>query len=171
MRNATYGLLALDAILGCSLLLFGPWWLIPVGIAIALFAVGYSTGPYPLSHHGLGDIAVVVFFGLVPVMLTAYLQAGSWIIWPVALRVAIAIGLLGANVLIVNNYRDYEDDKKTHHSGDFRPRSHGRRLSWLWDHVSLPHFPSLLRHAFILVADSFGRVPLHPHIALAENHT
>lgn len=111
MRNATYGLLALDAILGCSLLLFGPWWLIPVGIAIALFAVGYSTGPYPLSHHGLGDIAVVVFFGLVPVMLTAYLQAGSWIIWPVALRVAIAIGLLGANVLIVNNYRDYEDDK------------------------------------------------------------
>lgn len=111
MLYATYGLLALDALLGCSLLLFGPWWLIPIGIAIALFAVGYSTGPYPLSHHGLGDIAVIIFFGIVPVTLTAYLQVGSWIIWPATIRVALAMGMLGANVLIVNNYRDYEDDK------------------------------------------------------------
>ncbi len=111
MRNATYGLLLADAILGCLLLFFGPWWLIAVGIAIAIFAVGYSTGPYPLSHHGLGDIAVIIFFGIVPVMLTAYLQIGSWSIWTITLKVAVAIGLLGANVLIVNNYRDYEDDK------------------------------------------------------------
>lgn len=111
MKCATYLLLILDSLLGCSLIYWGGWWLIAVGIAVALFAVGYSTGPYPLSHHGLGDVAVVIFFGIVPVMFTDYLQCGSWQHWQVSLPVSIAVGLLGANVLIVNNYRDYEDDK------------------------------------------------------------
>ena len=111
MKRATFILLAADALLGCSLLLFGEWWLIPVGIAIALFAVGYSTGPYPLSHHGLGDIAVVIFFGIVPVTLTAYLQTQTWDVARIALPISVAIGLMGANVLIVNNYRDADDDR------------------------------------------------------------
>lgn len=111
MKRATYLLLAIDSLLGCSLIYWGGWWLIAVGVAVALFAVGYSTGPYPLSHHGLGDVAVVIFFGVVPVMLTAYLQVGSWADWPVTLPVSIAVGMLGANVLIVNNYRDADDDR------------------------------------------------------------
>lgn len=111
MKNATYLLLAVDALLGCLLLIFGPWWLLLVGIAIAIFAVGYSTGPYPLSHHGLGDVAVVIFFGIIPVTLTAYLQVQSWEILTTALPLSVAVGLLGANVLIVNNYRDFEDDQ------------------------------------------------------------
>lgn len=111
MKRATYILLAIDSLLGCSLICWGGWWLIAVGVAVALFAVGYSTGPYPLSHHGLGDVAVVIFFGVVPVMLTAYLQVGSWTDWPVTLPVSIAVGMLGANVLIVNNYRDADDDR------------------------------------------------------------
>ncbi len=112
MRNATFILLALDALLGCSLIIWGGWWLIPIGIAIALFALGYSAGPYPLSHHGLGDIAVVIFFGIVPVCLTAWLQVGSWNILGVTLPVSVGIGLLGANILIVNNYRDCDDDRE-----------------------------------------------------------
>ena len=75
-----------------------------------LFALAYSAGPYPLSHHGLGDIAVVLFFGVVPVVFTCYLQVGSWNCLRVALPVSVAVGLLAANVLVVNNYRDMEDD-------------------------------------------------------------
>lgn len=111
MRNATFGLLATTCAVGCSLICWGGWWLILVGIAIALFAIAYSAGPYPLSHHGLGDIAVVLFFGIVPVVMTAYLQTGSWDMLQVTLPVSIAVGLMGTNVLIVNNYRDMDEDK------------------------------------------------------------
>lgn len=111
MRNATFGLLAATCAVGSSLICWGGWWLILVGIAIALFAIAYSAGPFPLSHHGLGDIAVVVFFGIVPVVMTAYLQTGSWDMLQVTLPVSIAVGLMGANVLIVNNYRDMDEDK------------------------------------------------------------
>ncbi|MDE6007471.1 MAG: 1,4-dihydroxy-2-naphthoate octaprenyltransferase [Muribaculaceae bacterium] len=110
MRNATYGLLGVVCALGCCLIYWGGWWLITIGIAVALFALGYSTGPYPLSHHGLGEIAVVIFFGIVPVVMTTYVQTQTWGMLPVALPLSIAIGLMGANVLIVNNYRDMEDD-------------------------------------------------------------
>lgn len=111
MRNATFGLLAFVCILGLSLIYWGGWWLIGVGIAVALFAIGYSAGPYPLSHHGLGEIAVIVFFGLVPVIMTTYVQTQSWTMLPMTVWLALAIGLMGANVLVVNNYRDIEDDR------------------------------------------------------------
>lgn len=111
MRNATFGLLLIDCLIGLSLVFYGGWWLIAVGIAIALFALGYSAGPYPLSHHGLGEIAVIIFFGIVPVVMTCYVQSGNWIALPLSLPVGVAVGLMGANVLIVNNYRDVEDDR------------------------------------------------------------
>ena len=111
MRIATYATLAVAAVVGCSMLFFGGWWLLPVGIAIGLFALAYSAGPYPLSHHGLGDVAVVIFFGVVPVTLTCYLQEGGWHSLPLSLPVSVAVGLLAANVLVVNNYRDVEDDR------------------------------------------------------------
>ena len=110
MKRATFGLLAFDCLLGLSLIIWGGWWLIAVGVAVALFAIGYSAGPYPLSHHGLGDVAVVIFFGIVPVMLTSYLTSGTWENLPISFGIGLAIGLLAANVLIVNNYRDMEDD-------------------------------------------------------------
>ena len=109
MKRATYATLALAAIIGCTMLFFGPWWLIFVGAAVALFALAYSAGPYPLSHHGLGDIAVIIFFGIVPVTFTCYLQTGIFDLH--TLLTSFTVGLLAANVLIVNNYRDMEDDK------------------------------------------------------------
>lgn len=109
MKRATYTTLMLAAAIGCTMLFFGPWWLIFVGAIIALFALGYSAGPYPLSHHGLGDVAVIIFFGIVPVTFTCYLQTGSFD--HRTLLTSVAVGLLAANVLIVNNYRDMEDDK------------------------------------------------------------
>ena len=111
MKRATFGLLTLTCAVGLSLLFFGPWWLIIVGVAVGIFAMAYSAGPYPLSHHGLGDIAVIVFFGLVPVLFTAYLQCGSWHgLLTDGLLIGFGVGLLAANVLIVNNYRDADAD-------------------------------------------------------------
>lgn len=110
MKRATYCTLLVAAAVGCAMLFYGPWWLVIVGIVIMLFALAYSAGPYPLSHHGLGDIAVVLFFGVVPVVFTCYLQVGSWNCLHVALPVSVSVGLLAANVLVVNNYRDMEDD-------------------------------------------------------------
>ena len=64
-----------------------------------------------MSHHGLGDIAVVIFFGFVPVVFTEYVQTGILRFNPVTFFTSLAVGLMAANVLIVNNYRDCEDDK------------------------------------------------------------
>ena len=111
MKRATYAMLFVAACVGCTMFFYGGWWLLPVGILITLFAIGYSAGPYPLSHHGLGDVSVVVFFGIVPVTLTCYLQEGGWRGLSLSFPVSVAVGLLAANVLIVNNYRDMEDDR------------------------------------------------------------
>ncbi|MBR4882809.1 MAG: 1,4-dihydroxy-2-naphthoate octaprenyltransferase [Bacteroidales bacterium] len=112
MKTATFATLALAAVTGCLMLLWGEWWMIPAGIGIGIFALAYSAGPYPLSHHGLGDIAVVLFFGVVPVTLTCWLQEGGWQSLGTSLPLSIAIGLMAANVLIVNNYRDMDDDRQ-----------------------------------------------------------
>lgn len=110
MRNATFATLLLSAIPGVTLIIWGGWWLLAVGIIIAVFALAYSTGPYPLSHHGLGDIAVVIFFGIVPVTFTAWLQTLDTSVLLIAIPIGLGTGLLAANILIVNNYRDADDD-------------------------------------------------------------
>ena len=108
MRNATFGVLAVCAVIGCSLIYWGGWWLIAVGLTIGIGVLAYSTGPYPLSHHGLGEIAVVCFFGIIPVNMTFYLMSGAF---DLSVFIgSLSLGLMGANVLIVNNYRDLEDD-------------------------------------------------------------
>ena len=110
LRNVTFGLLALAGVVGCCLIPYGGWWLLPVGIVIALGALAYSAGPYPLSYHGLGELMVFIFFGLVPVNLTYYVMALRFD--PLVILFSIAIGLMGVNVLLVNNYRDVEDDRE-----------------------------------------------------------
>ena len=109
LRNVTIALLALAGIVGCCLIPYGGWWLLPVGIVIVLGALAYSTGPYPLSYHGLGELMVFIFFGLVPVNLTYYVQALAF--HPLVILASITTGLLGVNVLLINNYRDVEDDR------------------------------------------------------------
>lgn len=111
MKWATYATLAIAAIIGLMMLFYGEWWMVIVGAFIGVFALAYSAGPYPLSHHGLGDVAVVIFFGIVPVTLTCYLQTGSWDSLTLSLPTSLSVGLLAANVLVVNNYRDMDDDK------------------------------------------------------------
>lgn len=110
MKWATFGTLGAAAATGCLMLFYGEWWMVPTGVCIGIFALAYSAGPYPLSHHGLGDIAVAVFFGVVPVTLTCWLQQGGWEGLHLSLPLSGTIGLLAANVLVVNNYRDMDDD-------------------------------------------------------------
>lgn len=112
LRNVTFATLAIACAIGCCLIPFGGWWLISIGILIAIFAFAYSAGPYPLSYHGLGDVAVLIFFGIVPVNLAFYVQAGYFD--PLTMLASITIGLMGVNVLLVNNYRDVEDDREAH---------------------------------------------------------
>ncbi len=102
--------LALACCVGLPLIIWGGWPMIAVGVCVAVGVLAYSAGPWPLSRHGLGEVAVVLFFGVVPVNLTFYLATGVTFWWP-AFMVSVGIGLMGANVLIVNNYRDYDDDR------------------------------------------------------------
>lgn len=79
-----------------------------IGIASVISGLAYTGGPYPLGYHGLGDLFVFVFFGLVAVTGTAYLQAGTWTLFPFLL--SIPIGLLVTNILVINNLRDLPTD-------------------------------------------------------------
>lgn len=94
--------------LGLSLVAWGGWWLVFIGVASIASGIAYTGGPWPLGYHGLGDLFVFVFFGLVAVGATFYVQAG-FVTSDVA-SAAAAVGLLAANILVANNYRDVETD-------------------------------------------------------------
>lgn len=109
MKRATFAVLAAACVVGIGLVAaYGEWWMYVVGVLTALGVMAYSTGPYPLSHHGLGEIAVIFFFGIIPVTLTYMLMGGGFGWW--LLAAATGIGLMIANILVVNNYRDADDD-------------------------------------------------------------
>ena len=93
---------------GCTLLYYGGLILLPFGIVILLCALAYSAGPLPLSRHALGDVAVVLFYGVAPVVLTFFIQTG-FVNWEIIIA-GLAIGIVANNLLIVNNYRDAEQD-------------------------------------------------------------
>lgn len=109
MRRAIAVTLLAAACVGLCLVAWGGWWLVAVGAAVGIGVFAYSTGPFPLSTNGLGEVAVIIFFGIVPVCLTYYVVTLQWSL-PV-LAGGISMGLLGANVLIINNYRDIDDDR------------------------------------------------------------
>ncbi|HVW22673.1 MAG TPA: 1,4-dihydroxy-2-naphthoate polyprenyltransferase [Opitutaceae bacterium] len=108
MRRAMWLTFAAAFLLGLGLLARGGPWLLAVGVASILSGIAYTGGPYPLGYHGLGDLFVFLFFGLVAVAATYFVQAGR--ISAHALPAAAAIGLLASNILVVNNYRDYDSD-------------------------------------------------------------
>lgn len=85
--------------------------LIIVGLLCVLFAFLYTTGPYPLSYNGWGDVLVIVFFGFVPVGGTYYVQALTWTSDTTV--ASLICGLLIDTLLVVNNYRDREADARS----------------------------------------------------------
>lgn len=110
MRRAMLAVFAAAFIAGLTLLPYGGWPLLAVGVTSILCGIAYTGGPYPLGYHGLGDLFVFVFFGLVAVGATYFVQAGD--VGADALIAGAAVGLLATNILVVNNYRDVETDAK-----------------------------------------------------------
>lgn len=108
MRKAVGGIFTLAFMVGCGLIPFGGLPLIGVGLASFLAAYLYSSGPFPLAYLGLGDVLDIIFFGFVATVGAYYVQTGqtSGPIWLVAL----GIGCVINNILVVNNARDRESD-------------------------------------------------------------
>ena len=96
-------------LIGCSLIYWGGWILLPFGLLIMAVAFCYSMGPFPLSYHALGDLAVILFFGIVPITFTYYILTKE-INWEI-IAAGIAMGLVVDELLIVNNVRDENEDK------------------------------------------------------------
>jgi 1,4-dihydroxy-2-naphthoate polyprenyltransferase len=93
---------------GVGLVAWGGPWLIALGIASIVCGIAYTGGPMPLAYVGLGDVFVFLFFGLVAVCGTYFVQSGRLTVD--AVLAGVPIGLLAANILVVNNYRDVETD-------------------------------------------------------------
>lgn len=108
MRRALWLVLLLSLVVGVYLVSVAGPVLVAIGLASIAGAVAYTAGPYPLGYHGLGDVAVFVFFGLVAVGGTTFVQLGH--VTELAWLTAIAVGCLTTAILVVNNVRDAATD-------------------------------------------------------------
>lgn len=110
MRRGMVLAFALSFAAGCYLAWVAGWPLLVIGVISILSGLAYTGGPYPLGYHGLGDLFVFVFFGLVAVVGTVYvnlleLPTLAWV-------AALPVGALSTNILVVNNIRDRVTDRK-----------------------------------------------------------
>ena len=94
-----------------AVLLTGAWWLIAVGLLVLVGVYAYSYGPYPLSTHGLGDVAVVLFYGMTPILATYGAIGGTPPLY--LLLLSVGVGIWEDNILVCNNYRDYAEDRES----------------------------------------------------------
>ncbi len=96
---------------GLYLINIGGWPVMLIGATSILAALGYSGGPYPLASNALGDLFVFIFFGLVAVCGTYYVQTHRLTVTVVL--IGADVGLLITAILVVNNLRDISTDEKT----------------------------------------------------------
>ena len=101
---------ALATAVGLYLVMVGGWPIIAIGVASLLCGYAYTGGPFPLGYNGLGDLFVFIFFGLVAVTGTYYVQAGT--VDPAAWWAAVPVGASGTMLIVVNNLRDVTTDVK-----------------------------------------------------------
>ncbi|HWK29274.1 MAG TPA: 1,4-dihydroxy-2-naphthoate polyprenyltransferase [Solirubrobacter sp.] len=107
---ATYVAFGLAALVGVYLIVVAGWELLLVGIASILAGVLYTGGPRPYGYEGLGEVFVFLFFGLVAVTGTFFAQT-QHLTWE-AFVLAVPVGLLATAILMVNNIRDLETDRR-----------------------------------------------------------
>jgi 1,4-dihydroxy-2-naphthoate octaprenyltransferase len=106
---AIAAVMAVAAVVGAWLAMLGGPVIIALGAAAILAALAYTGGPFPYGYHGLGELFVFIFFGLVAVIGTAYLQSGHLEL--LYLLAAIPVGTLTTAILVVNNLRDVATDR------------------------------------------------------------
>ena len=95
---------------GVYLALVAGWPVVVIGVACIASGIAYTGGPWPLGYHGLGDVFVFVFFGLVAVAGTCYVQLLEF--RPDSLTAGVALGAASTAILVVNNLRDMETDAR-----------------------------------------------------------
>jgi 1,4-dihydroxy-2-naphthoate octaprenyltransferase len=105
------GFLAIAIGFGVVLYQARGWPIIAIGIPSLFLAYGYTGGPFPLAYRGMGELFVILFFGLVAVAGTVFIQTGGWP--PESLLLGLQIGLLSAILISINNLRDREEDAGT----------------------------------------------------------
>ncbi|WP_432559661.1 1,4-dihydroxy-2-naphthoate polyprenyltransferase [Granulicoccus sp. GXG6511] len=110
VKAAAFACFAVAAAAGLALTIWsGHWWFLAVGAACIVAAWFYTGGKRPYGYLGLGEVFVFVFFGLVAVAGTAFVQLGVWTV--ASLWVACAIGFLACAILVANNLRDLAGDE------------------------------------------------------------
>ncbi|ORI18069.1 1,4-dihydroxy-2-naphthoate polyprenyltransferase [Rhodococcus sp. 1163] len=108
VKAAAVGCFLVGGVAGIALAVTSAWWLILVGAVCIAGAWFYTGGKKPYGYSGLGEVAVFVFFGLVAVLGTQFVQAGR-IDWVGAVA-AVAVGSFSSAVLVANNLRDIDTD-------------------------------------------------------------
>jgi 1,4-dihydroxy-2-naphthoate octaprenyltransferase len=108
VRAAALACFAVACVAGFALAAVTSWWVLLLGAAAVGAAWTYTGGRYPYGYHGLGEVAVFVFFGVMAVAGTAYVQMDrlSWL----ALAASLPVGLLACALLVINNLRDIPSD-------------------------------------------------------------
>ncbi len=108
VRHAALLSFALALCCGIYLVWLGGWPILIIGLLSLAAGYAYTGGPYPIAYGPFGELFVLLFFGVLAVAGSAYLQAGMWS--AAAVVAGMAIGLPAAAALLVNNYRDLETD-------------------------------------------------------------
>ncbi|MFO8029468.1 MAG: 1,4-dihydroxy-2-naphthoate polyprenyltransferase [Cyclonatronaceae bacterium] len=110
MRRAAISTFSLAFLLGLYLVFHAGWPVLVIGVLSITAGIMYTGGPFPLAYNGLGDVFVFLFFGLVAVTGTYYVNTQQWS--GEAFMGAIAVGSLSTMILAANNYRDINGDRK-----------------------------------------------------------
>jgi 1,4-dihydroxy-2-naphthoate polyprenyltransferase len=109
MLTATIATMLIAFLAGLYLVWVGGWVILIIGLLSLFFGILYTGGPYPLGYNGLGDLFVFIFFGIVAVSGTYYVNTLEWS--TLSFWASLPVGALCVNILVVNNLRDVEQDK------------------------------------------------------------
>ncbi|HXS17546.1 MAG TPA: 1,4-dihydroxy-2-naphthoate polyprenyltransferase [Polyangiaceae bacterium] len=112
MKLGLLTVIVLSLVVGVYITAHAGWPIVVIGLSSIVAAIAYTGGPYPLGYHGFGDVFVFVFFGLVAVVGTTYVQLGSAPL--MSFLCAVPVGALATNILVVNNLRDRHTDQLAH---------------------------------------------------------
>ncbi len=112
VKRAAFGAFGVAGVVGLVLAATSSWWLVLVGAASIAAAWLYTGGPRPYGYAGLGELFVFVFFGLVAVCGTTFVQVGR--LTGLSVAVAVPVGFLACAILVANNLRDIPTDALAH---------------------------------------------------------